>query len=69
MLWYAVLLLVFPLFSRTNPSTTGYLGINGAGKTTTLEMLTADLLPTEGTAKLDGLDILTHQKEIRRRIG
>ncbi|GLD95409.1 hypothetical protein PINS_up004053 [Pythium insidiosum] len=47
----------------------GYLGINGAGKTTTMKMLTGDVLPSSGTARLDGLDILSQQLAVRRRIG
>ena len=47
----------------------GFLGINGAGKSTTLKMLTADELPTSGTATLSGFDILESQPEIRRQVG
>lgn len=34
----------------------GYLGPNGAGKTTTLKLLVGLLIPTEGTARLNGAD-------------
>jgi ABC-2 type transport system ATP-binding protein len=47
----------------------GFLGPNGAGKTTTLGMLTTNLRPTSGHARLLGLDVLEHAAEIRRRIG
>eukprot|EP00457_Paulinella_chromatophora_P000735 gb/GEZN01000735.1/.p1 GENE.gb/GEZN01000735.1/~~gb/GEZN01000735.1/.p1 ORF type:complete len:1181 (-),score=199.45 gb/GEZN01000735.1/:231-3473(-) len=47
----------------------GFLGINGAGKTTTLKMLTGDCLPSEGTAYLSGLDIMSQQTAIRRLLG
>jgi ATP-binding cassette subfamily A (ABC1) protein 3 len=47
----------------------GFLGINGAGKTTTLKMLTGDIIPGSGTATLNGLDILTHQNDVRRLLG
>ncbi|KAF0697422.1 Aste57867_11902 [Aphanomyces stellatus] len=47
----------------------GYLGINGAGKTSTMKILTGDVLPSRGTAQLGGLDILSHQIEVRRLIG
>jgi ABC-2 type transport system ATP-binding protein len=47
----------------------GFLGPNGAGKTTTVSMLTAGLRPTAGTAIVDGVDVLRHPDEIKRRIG
>jgi gliding motility-associated transport system ATP-binding protein len=47
----------------------GLLGPNGAGKTTMLKLLTGYLPPTEGTARVADLDILTHGLDVRRRIG
>jgi len=47
----------------------GFLGINGAGKTTTLQMLSGDVLPSSGTAKLGGYDILSQQPQVRRLLG
>jgi len=47
----------------------GMLGRNGAGKTTTMRILTTYLVPTAGSARVAGFDILTDSLEVRRRIG
>ncbi len=47
----------------------GFLGPNGAGKTTTVSMLTAGLGATSGRALVDGVDVLHHPEEVKRRIG
>ncbi|MDH5806904.1 MAG: ATP-binding cassette domain-containing protein [Candidatus Methanomethylicaceae archaeon] len=47
----------------------GLLGPNGAGKTTLLMMLATLIKPTEGTAKINGYDILENSKEVRKSIG
>ena len=47
----------------------GLLGPNGAGKTTMLKILTGYLQPDEGTVQIDGLDVLTHPREVQSRIG
>jgi len=46
-----------------------FLGPNGAGKTTTIKMLTTLLRPSAGTLRLDGLDPVVHQNDVRRRFG
>ena len=47
----------------------GFLGPNGAGKTTTLNMLSTLLSPSEGTAKVNGHDIVQEPDAVRRSIG
>ena len=47
----------------------GFLGQNGSGKTTTIRVLTTLLRPTAGSARVDGLDILTDARAVRNRIG
>ncbi len=47
----------------------GLLGPNGAGKTTMIKMLTTLLIPTDGTAKILGYDVVDQANEIRSRIG
>lgn len=47
----------------------GLLGPNGAGKTTTIKMLTTLLIPTGGTAKILGYDVVDQANAIRARIG
>ncbi len=47
----------------------GLLGPNGAGKTTTIMMLLGLTEPTEGTARVLGLDPARDALEVKRRVG
>jgi ABC-2 type transport system ATP-binding protein len=47
----------------------GLLGLNGAGKTTTLRVLACDLLPTSGTVKVGGLDVVERPHDVRAKVG
>src|SRR3954453_7491091 len=47
----------------------GLLGHNGAGKTTAIRILTTLARPTEGQARVAGLDVVAQPGEVRRRIG
>lgn len=47
----------------------GLLGPNGAGKTTSVKMLTTLLIPTGGTARILGHDVVKGAEAIRPRIG
>ena len=47
----------------------GLIGPDGAGKTTLFRILTTLLLPDQGSASVDGYDVLKDYKKIRNTIG
>jgi ABC-type multidrug transport system ATPase subunit len=48
---------------------TAFLGRNGAGKSTTWSILTGLIPPSSGTVYVDGYDILTDIKVVRKKLG
>ena len=56
-------------FDAPDGKITGLLGPNGAGKSTTLRVLYTVLKPDEGSASIDGADVVTDALEARKRIG
>ena len=47
----------------------GLLGPNGAGKTTTIGILTTRVLPTDGLAEIEGIEVARDPVSVKRRIG
>ena len=47
----------------------GFLGHNGAGKTTSIRMLTGQLHPTAGQARVAGCDVVKDQQRLKPLIG
>src|SRR5690242_14049944 len=47
----------------------GLLGPNGAGKTTTIRLLTGQLDPTDGGARVAGYDVVSQRAQLKTQIG
>ena len=56
-------------FNALNGRITGLLGPNGAGKSTTLRILCTLLKPDQGTARVDGADVVSEPLAARASIG
>jgi ABC-2 type transport system ATP-binding protein len=56
-------------FHVTPGEVVGLLGPNGAGKSTAIKIITGYLQPDSGEVEVDGLDVLTHTREVQARIG
>ncbi|MDA3820515.1 MAG: gliding motility-associated ABC transporter ATP-binding subunit GldA [Candidatus Delongbacteria bacterium] len=47
----------------------GFIGPNGAGKTTAIRIITGNIPPTSGMAKVEGLDVNEHDLKVKKMIG
>src|SRR5436190_10891936 len=56
-------------FSVEKGSIFGFLGPNGSGKSTVIRMLCGILMPSEGTAKIAGVDVIEETDAIKGLIG
>ncbi|CAI2766505.1 gliding motility-associated ABC transporter ATP-binding subunit GldA [Flavobacterium collinsii] len=56
-------------FSIEKGEIVGFLGPNGAGKSTLMKILTTYLLADNGSALVNGHDVMTHAKAVQRSIG
>ncbi len=56
-------------FSVKKGEILGFLGPNGAGKTTTMSIITGYLSYTEGSVKVDGMEVLENPLCVKKKIG
>jgi ABC-2 type transport system ATP-binding protein len=56
-------------FTVARGEVVGFLGPNGAGKSTTMRMLAGFMIPSQGTARIDGHDVQTDGVAARRVLG
>ncbi|HLV97102.1 MAG TPA: ABC transporter ATP-binding protein [Ktedonobacterales bacterium] len=56
-------------FSARRGEIFGLLGPNGAGKTTTIRMLTGQIDPSGGSARVAGCDVVKERAHLKERIG
>ena len=47
----------------------GFLGPNGAGKSTTMNIITGYMSATEGTVRVNGIDVYEEPEEVKKMIG
>lgn len=52
-----------------SPNLIGLLGPNGAGKSTLIKLLSASLLPSQGSIELDGKPLRQREAELKKNLG
>ena len=56
-------------FAVPRAQVAAFLGPNGAGKSTTMKILTGYMSPSQGTARIAGLEVSSHRIETAARLG
>ncbi len=56
-------------FEVEKPEIVGFLGTNGAGKSTMMKILTTYINATEGSASVNGYNVVTNTKEAQQSVG
>ena len=56
-------------FSIEEREIVGFLGLNGAGKSTILKVLAGLLMPSAGSVRVGGIDVLEQPDALRKKIG
>ena len=56
-------------FDVTEGTIFGLVGSDGAGKSTLLRMIATMIKPVSGTILIDGLDVVSEKKQVKKRIG
>lgn len=56
-------------FKIEKPEIVGFLGPNGAGKSTMMKILTTYINPSEGSAKVNGKDIILNTQQVQQSVG
>ncbi len=56
-------------FTAATGQITGFLGPNGAGKSTTMKIATGYTMPTSGSVRVDGVDVMENPLQVKRLTG
>ncbi|KAJ50587.1 ABC-type multidrug transport system ATPase subunit [Clostridium tetanomorphum] len=56
-------------FSIESPCLIGLVGPNGAGKSTLMKLLVGQLMPTEGSICIDGMELSKNENYLKERLG